>query len=106
VDSGVVLRRPIETTRLTRRWPRLGYNAAKFARPPSPQSRAIMKLNFAVFVWILFMILLSVVGWKERKTVPLRWATGANPLTRLLVVGGLVAIVAVYVWWANRRDFK
>jgi hypothetical protein len=71
-----------------------------------------MKMNFRVFVCTIFIILSLAVGWKERKTVPLLhglsnyWPTGSDILTRLLVVGGLVAIVALYVWWANRRDFK
>jgi F0F1-type ATP synthase membrane subunit a len=64
-----------------------------------------MKLNFAVFVWITFMILLFVVGWKERNTVPLRWPV-TSLLGRLLGLAGLVAIGALYVGWANRRDFK
>jgi hypothetical protein len=63
--------------------------------------------NFGAVLWIFFLIALLAVGWKGRNTLPLHWgSTGANPLLRLLVAGSLVAIVALYVWWANRRDFK
>jgi len=61
-----------------------------------------MKLNFAGFVWIVFMILLFVVGWKERDTVPLRWS-GTHPLGRLLALASLAVIGVGYIWWANRR---
>jgi hypothetical protein len=64
-------------------------------------------MNFGVFVSIIFFILLVAVGWKHRNTTPLYWGNrGDHLLLRLLVVGILVVIVALYVWWANRRDFK
>ena len=64
-------------------------------------------MNFGAFLWFVFLIALLAVGWKGRNTLPLYWGrTGANSLLRLGVVGGLVAAVALYVWWANRRDFK
>jgi hypothetical protein len=65
-----------------------------------------MRLSFPVFVWMLFMVALFAVGWKHRNTVPLRWKSGPHSLTDLLVMAGLVAIGGLYVWWANRKDFK
>ena len=66
-----------------------------------------MKMSFGAFVLTLFIILLVVGGWKERNTVPLYWGnSGGHLLGRLVVVGILVGIVALYVRWANRRDFK
>jgi hypothetical protein len=66
-----------------------------------------MKMSFGAFVSTLFIILLVVVGWRQRNTVPLYWGnSGAHLGGRLLLVGILVVIVALYVRWANRRDFK
>jgi hypothetical protein len=66
-----------------------------------------MKMNFGVFIWTIFIILLVAVGWKQRNTTPLYWGrSGAHLFGRLVGVGSLVGIVALYVWWANRRDFK
>jgi hypothetical protein len=65
-----------------------------------------MKWNFGAFLWCIFIIALLAVGWKGRNTLPLHWKTGASLPVRFLAVGGLVAIVGLYVWWANRRDFK
>ena len=64
-------------------------------------------MNFGVFICIIFMILLFALGWKQRDTVPLYWGNrGDHLLGGLLVVGILVGVVALYVRWANRRDFK
>jgi hypothetical protein len=66
-----------------------------------------MKMSFGAFISTIFIILLIVVGWKQRNTVPLYWGnSGAHLFGRLVVVGILVGIVALYVRWANRRDFK
>jgi hypothetical protein len=66
-----------------------------------------MKMSFGVFISIIFMILLVAVGWKQRNTIPLyRGNTGDHLLGPLLLVGIIVVIVALYVRWANRRDFK
>lgn len=66
-----------------------------------------MKISFGAFVSAIFIILLVVLGWKQRNTVPLYWGNrGDHLLGTLLFVGILVVIVALYVRWANRRDFK
>jgi hypothetical protein len=66
-----------------------------------------MKMSFGVFVSTIFVIFLVVVGWRQRNTTPLYWGnSGAYLFVRLVGVGILVGIVALYVWWANRRDFK
>jgi|HubBroStandDraft_2_1064218.scaffolds.fasta_scaffold1139053_2 hypothetical protein len=66
-----------------------------------------MKISIAAFVITLFIILLVDVSWRQRNTVPLYWGnSGDHLLGRLLLVGILVGIVALYVRWANRRDFK
>jgi hypothetical protein len=66
-----------------------------------------MKMSFGVFVSTIFIILLVAVGWKHRNTTPLNWGNSGDRLfVRLLVVGFLLVIGALYVRWANRRDFK
>jgi hypothetical protein len=66
-----------------------------------------MKISFGAFVTTLFIIFLVVVGWKQRNTIPLyRGNTGDHLPEALVGVGILVGIVALYVRWANRRDFK
>jgi len=66
-----------------------------------------MKMSFGAFVSTIFIILLVVVGWKQRNTVPLYWGNSEGHLLgRLLLVGILVVIVVLYIRWASRRDFK
>ena len=61
-----------------------------------------MRSNFMAIVILLLIIFLLVAGYKERNTVPLHEA----PDIGIFVVLGLVVVGAVYVWWANKRDFK
>jgi membrane protein DedA with SNARE-associated domain len=64
-------------------------------------------MNFGLFLFAIWMIILFAVGWKQRNTIPLNWGnSGAHLFGRLVGMGILVGIVALYVWWANRRDFK
>jgi|HubBroStandDraft_1064217.scaffolds.fasta_scaffold786790_1 membrane protein DedA with SNARE-associated domain len=63
-------------------------------------------MNFGLFLFAIWAAILIALGWKQRNTIPLHWRTGANLPEALLVVGSLVGIVLLYVWWANRRDFK
>ena len=66
-----------------------------------------MKMNFGAFVFTLFMIFLVVVAWKQRNVTAVYWGNSGHHLLRRLVTAGiLVGIGALYVWWANRRDFK
>jgi hypothetical protein len=44
--------------------------------------------------------------WRGRNTIPLRWSGAPGPVTCVILFVGTPAVVLVYVWWANRRDFK
>jgi membrane protein DedA with SNARE-associated domain len=63
-------------------------------------------MNFGLFLFAIWAAILFTLGWKQRKTIPLHWESGANLPEALLGMGILVGIVVLYVWWANRRDFK
>jgi membrane protein DedA with SNARE-associated domain len=63
-------------------------------------------MNFGLFLFSIWAVVLFALGWKQRNTIPLHWKSGANLPEALLAVGILVGIVALYVRWANRRDFK
>jgi hypothetical protein len=64
-------------------------------------------MSFGLFLVAISAAILFALAWKQRNTIPLYWGNSGNHLFgRLLVVGFLVAIVVLYVRWANRRDFK
>jgi hypothetical protein len=62
-------------------------------------------MNVGAVLWIVWMGVYFYLMVKGRNTLPFRWG-GGNPLRALGVVGALLSIGTIYVWWANRRDSK
>jgi len=60
-------------------------------------------MNLGVVLAVLWLFVLLAIGWKQRGSTPL-WEP--NPERAFIVIGILVGLGTVYVWWANRRDSK
>ncbi len=63
-------------------------------------------MNLGAVLWVLWMGAFVYLMVKHRNTLPLFWGADPKSPFPFIVIGGLVVIGTVYVWWANRRDSK
>jgi hypothetical protein len=62
-------------------------------------------MDLGFILWAIWNLVFFTLVWRARHILPLWWP-GSNPIGKLVLIGGMLGIGALYVWWANRRDFK